>query len=65
MAFSNFAANIENMTILYNTLLGEVVAEKAAHHIKDEQQLVFINNVLSHCKEIFSKADEFPGIGIS
>jgi len=65
MAFSNFAANIENMVMLFNTLHGEVAAEKAAHHIKDEQQLVVINNVLSDCKEIFSKADEFPGVGIS
>jgi hypothetical protein len=61
-----FGCNIENMVILYHSIIGESMALndlKAGGLSKSE--IAHRSEVILECREVFNQAATFPGVGIA
>jgi len=60
---SEFGCNIENMVMLYHSLIGESMAlndlKKGGIHPNDIEKY---GNILKECQEVFKQASDFLGV---
>lgn len=63
---SEFLCNIENMAILYHSLVGETMAMNdlvmGRIHPNDAEKY---GNIVRECREVFQQASDFPGAAIA
>jgi hypothetical protein len=61
---TDFASRMENMAILYHSIIGHKMVQNewasGRKHTKKEAQT--FKNIQAECEEIFSEAATFPGV---
>lgn len=61
-----FFSNIENMVVLYHSVIGESMAQNDLNLGKlSRSEKEHRKGVILECEEVFSQASSFPGVGIA
>lgn len=62
----DFRSNIENMVMLYHSIIGESMALNDLESGKlSKSEVAHRSEVISECREVFREASLFPGVGIA
>ena len=63
---SDFSCNIENMVILYHSIIGESMAQSDLKSGDlSGSEIAHRTEVISECEAVFRLAHTFPGVGIA
>ena len=63
---TQFGCNIENMVMLYHSIIGESMAlnDLEAGGLS-KSEIAHRSEVILECREVFREAASFPGVGIA
>lgn len=63
---SHFNSNLENVSILFHSLIGEAMArEDLARGGLTRSEIEHRSEVIFECNQVFQAAYDFPGVGIA